>query len=212
MHKTLTVAFILLFLFSEVALSQLVYWAKANPYSFPPFYPETPNRDPPILTIQSPYKTTYYTNVIPLNFTVTQCDSWFQNNLTLVVIQRIDYLLDDKVVNIWSAITNHRSSLLTTTPFSTILNVNRGQHSLEIKVAALSFYDPVQKTDWHFLSYVDVVASKKIWFTVNDDNVIPEFPSWTILSLFLIVTIIALFCSKRLYKNPRMENQLLGHG
>jgi hypothetical protein len=201
--KASALVVVLALLFSEVVLFQFATLAKANPYHFPPFYPETPNRDPPILTVESPVSVTYYTNEIPLNFTVTQHDSWFQNNLTLVVIQRIDYLLDGKVVNIWSAITNSRSPLSTTTPFSTILNVSRGQHTLEINVAALSFYDPVQKTDWHFLSYVDVVASKTIFFTVAVDTSIPEVPSWIFLPLFLIVTLVAIFCSKTLRVHPR---------
>ena len=202
-RTALAVTVVLSLLFLLVVGTVLVTVVKANPYHFPPFYPETPNRDLPILTVQSPVNTTYYANDIPLNFTVIQRDSWFQNNLTLVVIQRIDYLLDGKVVNIWSAITNSRSPLSITSPFSTILNVSRGQHTLEINVAALSFYDPVQRTDWHFLSYADVVASKTLFFTVDADNSIPECPSWIFLPLFLIVTLVAVFCSKTLRARPR---------
>ena len=202
-NAVLTTALISVLMFSALVGVQFVSLATANPYWPPPFYPETPNKDLPIITVQSPTNTTYYVNEIPLNFLVTKRDSWFQNNMTLVVIQRIDYQLDGKVVNLWSTQTApHPPTLPTTKQLSTILNVSRGQHVLQINVTATSFYDPFQSTDWHLPFSIQIVASKTIIFTVDAGDGVPEFQSWTLILLIFTGMAVASTIYRRKLLNP----------
>jgi hypothetical protein len=79
----LALTVILALLFLTVAGTQVVNFASANPLlgtPVPPAY-QTPNKDPPIVTIQSPLNTTYFKNEVSLNFTVTQPDSWFKPDI-----------------------------------------------------------------------------------------------------------------------------------
>jgi hypothetical protein len=66
-------------LFSAVALFQFASLASANPRDATPVPPafQMPNEDLPEVTVLSPLKTTtYFENVVLLNFTVTEPDSW----------------------------------------------------------------------------------------------------------------------------------------
>ncbi len=196
-RTALELAILLALLFSLVGVP-LVNLANANPYWPPPFYPETPNKDPPLLTVQSPVNNTNYLTEVPLNFTVTKRESWYQNNLTVVSIQSVTYELDGNPPNIlWSALYNRPSTLPPTKDFSRILNVSDGEHNLKINIIALSFYDPKQSVDWHFVSSARLVTTQTISFTVNVDT-IPEFPSWIMLPIFVTATLFALIIKRRL--------------
>ena len=139
---------ILAFLVSLVAGMQAVEVARANPYRPPPFYPPTPNTDPPTITIQSPINATYNLNNIPLNITVIQPSSWHQNNLTTVYINKVSYELDGKIDILWEQVPPESLSpvLESVTNYSaTLSNLARGQHTLKVNIVAYSPFDSNQR-------------------------------------------------------------------
>jgi len=142
--KVLAAAFIVALLFSAAALFQFVSLASANPFlgtPVPPAY-QTPNKDPPIVTIQSPLNTTYYENEVSLNFTVIQPDSWFKPDIHCY-IENISYQLDGgQVVTLFEP-SPTLYELPETKQFSIVLKgVTGGQHTLQVNVSAESQYYP----------------------------------------------------------------------
>jgi len=197
--KALALVFVLVFLFSEAFLFQFVGLAKANPvYSSTP---TEPNKDPPVLTVQSPGNATYWKiNGVLLNLTVTQPDSWNESSK----IKEVRYQLDGKLVVLWDG--NHGTHhgapsidyfLPQTSQFSAVLNgLGKGQHTLQVTVCAESNYFP-NLPDYKFPSIYAMNVSKTVIFTIDADEVIPEFPLWVILPLFTIATLVVIFCGKR---------------
>jgi hypothetical protein len=160
--------FILALLFSAVGVLQSVSLAIANPGPYPDR--PTPNTTPPILTVQSPYNTTYYENDVPLNLTVTIPYDWTQYES----VRSISYQLDGQTFSLWDGwhriingilnVTDY--SLPPTQQFSTALKgLARGQHVLRINVHAQSEYWP--NPNFFFPSNYPLDTSQTILFTVD---------------------------------------------
>jgi hypothetical protein len=197
--KALALVFVLVFLFSEAFLFQFVGLAKANPvYSSTP---TEPNKDPSVLTVQSPGNATYWNiNEVLLKLTVTQPDSWNESSK----IKEVRYQLDGELTVLWDG--NHGThhgapsvnySLPQTSQFSAVLRgLCKGQHTLQVTVCAESNYFP-HLPDYKFPSIYAMNVSKTVIFTIDADDAIPEFPSWVILPLFTIAPLAVIFCGKR---------------
>jgi hypothetical protein len=140
----LALTIILTLLFSMVAEMQVVGFASANPLlgtPVPPAY-QTPNKDPPVVTIQSPINTTYFKNDVLLNFTVIQPESWFKPDVHCY-IENISYQLDGGQAVILYNQTQSEYVLPAVKQFSTVLKeVAGGQHTLKVNITAESLYYP----------------------------------------------------------------------
>jgi hypothetical protein len=167
--KVLAAVFILALLFSAVALFQFVSLGSANPYDGDPVPPslQTPNKDPPIVTIQSPLNATYSENEVLLNFTVTQPDSWFKEDVACW-IKNISYQLDGgQVVTLFEP-TPSLSELPATKQFSIVLRgVTEGQHTLQVNVSAESQYCPSETYYFFLLERYPLDVSHTVVFTVE---------------------------------------------
>jgi hypothetical protein len=207
MKKALGVAFVLALLLSAVALLQFVSLAKANPVPYPP----TPNTELPTITVQTPqnYSDIYAENSVILNFSVTKPDSWNRYHLGIPVIgdyQVFVYLDSD----LFDTFLDPRPYEQLTRDYSLVLNgLTSELHTLKIDVRARTFYkitkaaeDPLE----HFMNtsatiHFNIIADHRmILFNVDETVAIPEFPSWTILPLFLIATFLALSVRKKLFR------------
>jgi hypothetical protein len=71
-RKAPLTAFILAFLVSTVALLSSSSFGSANPVPIMP--PTSPGTEPPVITVQAPSDTAYYSESVQLNFTVIGCD------------------------------------------------------------------------------------------------------------------------------------------
>ena len=205
--RTLVAAFILALVLSTVALLQFVSLAKANPVPYPP----TPNTDLPTITVQTPqnYSDTYAENSVILNFSVTKPDSWNHYHLGIPVIgdYQVFVYLDR---NLFDTFVDPRPYEQLTRDYSVVLNgLTSELHTLKIDVRARTFYknNSTGLVDYleHFMNvsatiqFTIIADHRMILFTVDEIEAIPEFPSWTILPLFLIVTFLALSVRKKLF-------------
>jgi hypothetical protein len=167
--KVLAAVFILALLFSAVALFQFVSLGSANPYDGDPVPPslQTPNKDPPVVTIQSPLNATYSENEVLLNFTVTQPDSWFKEDIACW-IKNISYQLDGgQVVTLFEP-TPSLSELPATKQFSIVLKgVSEGQHTLQVNVSAESQYCPSETYYFFLLERYPLDVSHMVVFNVE---------------------------------------------
>ncbi len=201
MKRTISTVTLLLLLLLPLAVGFLVVdVAKANPsYSSTPI---APNKDPPVLTVESPSNATYWNlNDVSLSLAVTQPDSWNESNR----ITEVSYLLDGQEVIMWDG--NHGTLhgapsidwfLPKTSNFSTELRgLTTGTHTLQVNVQAESDYFP-NLPAFKFPSTYTMNVSQKIDFTISTSSDIPEFPSWAILPLFIIATLIAIMVYKSL--------------
>ncbi len=138
--------------------------ASANPYNPPPFYPSTPNKDPPRIDFQTPV---YHDNRVQVNFTVTQPDSWIQGTLVLCTINQIFYELDGKVVTLFDASTpTAPSRLLKIQPYSIELDATEGQQTINVRVNTVSAYDSRQDVNWHLFSHIWLNTTQALTFTI----------------------------------------------
>lgn len=189
-------AFVLTFSLLAVAVLQFVGLAKANPvYSSTPI---TPNKDSPMLTVKSPGNATYWNmDDIPLRLTVTQPDSWNESSR----ITEVSYLLDGQEVIMWDG--NRHNNIINwdlpkISQFSAVLReLTNGPHTLQVNVHAESDYFP-NLPDFKFPSTYPMNVSETVHFTVGAVGDIPEFPSWTILPLFLMATLAVIIYKKKI--------------
>jgi hypothetical protein len=205
--KTLPVTvFIWVFLFSAVALFQFVSLASANPYEGTPVPPsfQTPNKDQPIVTIQSPYNTTYYENKVSLNFTVTQPDSWFEANVSCW-IKSISYQLDGQTVTLYEP-TPSLYELPATKQFSIDLReLTAGQHTLQVNVSAESIYCPHPTYLFFLVEHYSLDVSQKIHFMVLDLRIVGFAIGATVVAIAGIIGI-AVYRRKKSAKEKIGEN------
>jgi hypothetical protein len=159
---------ILSLLFSVLAAFQFVSLALANPYDGTPVPPsfQKPNKDPPIVTIQSPCSTAYLENEILLNFTVTQPDSWFEANVSCW-IKKVTYQLDGQAVTLYEP-TPSLHELPATKQFSTVLKgLTEGWHTLQVNVSAESQYCPHPTYYFFLLERYPLDVYQTVLFTVG---------------------------------------------
>jgi hypothetical protein len=154
--------------------------ASANPYDGTPVPPafQMPNKDPPVVTIQSPVNaTTYFESDVLLNFTVTKPTSWFKPDV-VCYIKNITYQMDEgqAVVLYTPTPPTPPSELPATDHFSMVLDdLPEGQHALQIKVSAESQYLPNDTYYWFMVRHYPLRVSQTILFTVeNSPTSTPE--------------------------------------
>jgi hypothetical protein len=154
--------------------------ASANPYDGTPVPPafQMPNKDPPVVTIQSPVNaTTYFESDVLLNFTVTKPTSWFKPDV-VCYIKNITYQMDEgqAVVLYTPTPPTPPSELPATDHFSVVLDgLPEGQHTLQIKVSAESQYLPNDTYYWFMVRHYPLRASQTVVFTVeNSPTPTPE--------------------------------------
>lgn len=177
--RSLAVVFILVFLFSAVIVEQFVNLAAANWYVW---YPQTPNRDPPMLRIESPQSNSVYENNVTLKFTVTKPDSWAFEKSQFPVgnIVYIGYSLDGQENCLFEGPTNpgEREYLDKITHYSVTHTLSDGPHSLVVEVSAKTWYlDGTEPTRCYNAHSISLNVSDMIHFTVYT-----TFPSMSILS------------------------------
>jgi hypothetical protein len=185
MVKVSAAAFILALLFSAVALFQFVSLASANPYDGTPVPPsrQTPNKDLPVLTVQSPCNASYFENEVRLSFTVTQPDSWFEENVTCL-ITNITYQIDGQEVILYQP-TPSEHELPATKRFSVVLKgLTAGKHTLQVNVTAESQYCPHEVYYFFLLERYPLDVSHTIVFNVE------PFPTTIVMASAVSVTVI----------------------
>ena len=185
-------------LFLVLAGTQIANLAEANPSlgkPVPPAY-QTPNKDPPIVAIQSPFNTTYFENEVSLNFTVTQPDSWLKPDIHCY-ITNISYQLDGgQVVTLYKQ-TPSVYYLPATKQFSIVLKgVTVGQHILQVNVTAESQYYPHPTYSLLFdQAYHPLDVSQTIAFNVEPSPTtigIATISPAAIIGIGLLVSIIGI--------------------
>jgi hypothetical protein len=198
MKKGLGVTSVLALLFSTAALLQFVSLAKANPVP----YPSTPNTDLPTLTVQTPqnHSDIYAENSFILNYSITKPDSWNNYHLGIPVIGNyvVFVYLDN---NLLDTFLDYRPYEHVTKNYSLVLNgLTNEWHTIKIDVRARTFYKTTKAAKnplEHFMNtsatinFNIIAENKKILLTIDETATIPEFPSWIILPLTMIVTLIA---------------------
>jgi hypothetical protein len=178
----IAVAVISLILSLSVAGMQAVKVVKANPYEPPPFYPPTPNKDSPTITMDSPTNTSYTIGNVTLNFTISQPSSWVKtiqinqtsDNVTygdmrVGYIHDVYYQLDGNLHTLWSQYPP--SPILESVKTFTVnmFNLTTGLHYLTVKAACYSIYDSHQSTSWHLTeSYNWNTTSEPVLFSVGE--------------------------------------------
>ena len=211
--KRTALAVMLLFalLFSVVALFQFANLASANPYDgtpVPPAY-QTPNKDPPKVTTQSPLNNTSFKNDVWLNFTVTQPYSWFKPDI-VCYIKNINYQIDGGQAIVLYEQTPSTYELPATKQFSVVLDgLPEGQHTLQINVSAESQYYPYPtRYFWLKEGYHPLDVSQTIVFTVQNSStpersliVDPNFSFYT--GLALLIMVVATFAGLLVYFKKR---------
>ena len=169
---------ILAFLISLVAGMQGVEVARANPWIGEPVPPslQVPNKDLPLLTIQSPQNITYNENEVLLNFTVTEPESWYTTNVSCY-ISTVSYQIDGQSVTLyqidqkyapWYSYPNASNSSITRQFSVPVKDLVEGQHSLEINVTAFSIYSRTSV----FLLFYEVYpldVSKTVSFVIAEN-------------------------------------------
>lgn len=178
-RKALAVVFIMGLLFSAVIVVQFVNLAAANWYVW---YPQTPNRDPPMLRIESPQSNSVYENNFTLKFTVTKPDSWAFEKSQFPVgnIVYIGYNLDGQENCLFDGPTTpgEREYLDKITHYSVTHILSDGPHSLIVEVNAKTWYlDGTEPTRCYNAHSISLNVSNMIHFTVDT-----TFPNISILS------------------------------
>jgi len=134
-----------------------------------------------------------------LNFTIVKPESWFfvanstyikPNNYVYVNITSVSYSIDS-ITSKNIPILDVTDLLVENTPsrtlnFSTTLSLPKGAHNLTINLQFTSYYWGI-----HYSIPSNITlnfSSQTVCFTVLDS--VPEFPSWTILPLLIVVTLV----------------------
>jgi hypothetical protein len=207
-RRTLAAAFVLALLGSTVAVLQFVSSVKANPVP----YPSTPNTDLPTLTVQTPqnHSDIYAENSFILNYSVTKPDSWNHYHLGIPVIgdYQVYVYLDN---NLLDTFVDYRPYEHVTKNYSVVLNgLTNEWHTLKIDVKARTFYKITKAAEdplAHFMNtsatinFNIIAENRMILLNINETATIPEFPSWTILPIFTIATLLIIICKQKLTKN-----------
>jgi hypothetical protein len=174
----------------------LVEVADANPTWGKPATPIPPIKDPPQIIINSP-SPTVYSNPVPLNITIIQPNSWISsskysmtlppswvdNSDDLVIgqntIRSITCILDGTSFTLWNGTaaptTTHFDIgvsyyLPIVTQFSALMNLSKGQHSLQVSVVAISDYVTEGIIPFAFREYIISTNQSTTFYLMNGSN------------------------------------------
>jgi hypothetical protein len=180
-----------------VAGALVIELARANPIPWQP----TPNQEKPTLAIETPENNTAYNDGgVYLNFTVTEPDSWNKHMIVHYIgrVASVEAYLDGN--SIYHGHSNSGS-------YSIKLNQSAsGLHTINVTVLSYTYYQgPIYGNSSILSSIVSdrgpvyeypIVVSDIVYFTVGQPTQstsplpsAPEFPSWIILPLCIIVVI-----------------------
>ena len=193
-RKALTLTLIPALLISLAAGVLVVREAKANAFFiFKPVDP-SPSTIPPIITIFSPENNTVYK---PDNFIFSFNATKPEPLLDLESgIGSVRHSLDNNITGLYYC--NHYNSDsppgLQRFSYSKQLNLAEGNHTLTISIGGVVLPGN--------LTIYSANSNSTVYFTIgtNSEQNIPEFPSWTILPLFLVATFLALTVRKKLFR------------
>jgi hypothetical protein len=165
----LSATLLVVLMFSAVIVVQFVSLAAANWYVW---YPQTPNRDPPMLRIESPQSNSIYENNVTLKFTVTKPDSWAFEKSQFPVgnIAYIGYILDGQENSLFEGPTNpgEREYLDKITHYSVTHTLSDGPHCLVVEVSAKTWYlDGTEPARCYNAHSISLNVSDMIHFTVD---------------------------------------------
>ena len=214
--RVLLVVSVLALLVSSVAGTLLVSLAEANPLWFIPHVQPDETTKPPVISIFSPENNTVYnTDTVVLSFNVDAGESETASTVALDIIWYDTSWYND---NVDSFLYSPRSPVNTenkiyfsnSSSFAynlSLTGIPDGNHGIILHAKEHGYYE-----DELFIN----TSSEKVSFTVDanqetdqktaeyflaDDYVIvPEFPSWTILPLFLTIVLAVALYRKRLPK------------
>ncbi|MHC3129340.1 MAG: hypothetical protein IBV52_04610 [Candidatus Bathyarchaeota archaeon] len=186
--KALVAAFVLALSISVVAGTQLVSVVKANPFWWYEGVPPDEYTEAPVISVLSPANNTVFNeDNVYLSFNVDVGESETALDTVLLLVSYEADWQHDNIAQFapWSG------------PYPFVHEVNltgipEGNHSITFQAIERGTY-----TGAHAFN---IDSSETILFTIdtNPETDIPEFPSWTILPIFLVATFLALAVRKRL--------------
>ncbi len=205
-RMALAVTVVLSLLFSLVVGTVLVKEAKANPFIIFEATDPIPGTVPPIITVSCPQNNTIYpSNVVCLSFTVSKP----QPPTSLEAgINSVRYMLDGNLTGLYYC-THYSSGSppgLPSFSYSENLTLPNGKHTLVVNASGVVL--PGDMKIFGMQSSETIVFS--VSTAISQETTIPEFPSWTILPLFLFVTFVAVFCRKRWGAHPSCSLSISG--
>lgn len=186
-NKALAMVFVLALLLSVMAGTPFVSLGEANPNWRP--WETTPSYDvkAPVISIFSPENNTVFNrDNIVLSFKVDVGES--ETDLEMEFVR---YETD------WQHDNLDHFLLLKSSSFSHEVNLTgipEGNHSI--------VFQAIESGTYKSRSF-NLDSSETIYFTIDTspETKIPEFPSWTILPIFAIATLLIITCTKRLPRN-----------
>jgi hypothetical protein len=186
--------FAVIFAVSMLIGIQTIGVVDANPTWGKPATPIPPITDPPQIIINSPTPTEY-NNPVPLNITIIQPDSWISktnivlpnswadNSDSVVVgqnkLKSITCIIDGQSVILWNGtyfgfgVTYYLPRI---TEFSAIMNLSKGQHSLQVNAIAVSDYLVEGIIPFAQKEYI-ISANQSTTFRVEDGSDAPNIDS-----------------------------------
>jgi hypothetical protein len=185
--RGLAATLVLALLISVIAGTQLVSMGKANPYWWYEGVPPDDYTEAPVISVLSPANNTVVNNDnVYLSFNVDVGESETALGTVLLTVRyETDWQHDnDDMFAPWSG------------PYPFVHEVNltgipEGNHSIIIEAVERGSYPNARA--------FNIDSSSTVFFTVgnNSEQQIPEFPSWIILPLTMIVTLIAVAARRR---------------
>ncbi len=191
------VTFGLSLLFSLIAGVLFVKEAKANPWIIFKAADPIPGTVPPIITVSCPQNdTVYQSNVVCLSFNVSKP----QPPTSLEAgISSVRYTLDGELTGLFYC-THYSFGSLPGLPrfsYSENLTLANGKHTLVVNASGVVLPGNMTMFGMSSSETIDFSVST----VISQETTIPEFPSWFIIPLFLIVTLVAVF--SRYCAHPR---------
>lgn len=159
-RPVLTLNLLLALLLSAVAM-QFVGIALANP-SLPMPYPNKPDTNHPLITIQIPENA----NNPPYSITIEKPSSWFENNTIHGTLRSVGYILDGENVTIAdnqkSNLADFQSENPTITLKGHLSELSEGNHTIQVWVNSVSLYHPAD-TPQNYYGWWTAVAEYPVY-------------------------------------------------
>ena len=189
----LVLTLILALLISLVAGVQTV---KADSQTVSPFFSG--------INIISPSNSTYSSSLLTLNVSVTTLGG---SNLKISMNYSLDGTYNQTIPVTIQYPTGNSFMLALHTGLANLPALPEGSHNITVYVEYE--YPNNNKFVTPFPGTVTQFYDSVVYFTIsaNSEQKIPEFPSWTILPLFVIATLAVLICRNRPKRKGRHEEE-----
>jgi hypothetical protein len=175
--RVLPVAALILALSAATILAAFfIDLALANPYQGP-LSPETPDKNPPSIALQSPSNKTYAVDTAAYSLTISKPSSWFNDDSVHGEIVSVSYILDGgwRYVTIADLSQNEgklSSRLIELT--GNVSGLSEGGHDLQLWVESVSYYYPPERASigygWWLMppeEYRLDTYSERVYFTID---------------------------------------------